>query len=414
VQQYWNYQSFTGQRQVSEQEAVAEIRRLIFAAVEKRLLAEVPLGAFLSGGLDSSTVVAVMSRLQTEPVKTFSIGFAGPEHYNELPYARALARHYHTEHHEFLVKPDIVETVQELVQYADEPFGISSAIPTYLLAKAAREHVTVVLTGDGGDEMFGGYQHYLYEHWAALYRRLPLAFDKWLTGSANLLSGRIDGVLGHWRSRITRFTETARQPSSVRRLGWASGFSEIEKQRLYSPLAAATWPTTTGFLERQLSAPGALLPAAEQNCLDIAVWLADEMLCKVDRMTMAASLEARCPLLDWKLAEYTAGLSFDLKVPGQRTAHLKHLLRRAVADLLPPKLLRRPKRGFNMPLDVWFRNGAKSYLHSVLSPARLRRRGLFVPQEVAALLARHEAGQINASNRLYALLVFETWAEKYL
>jgi asparagine synthase (glutamine-hydrolysing) len=412
VRRYWDYQTFVGDQQLPEQEAVAEIRRLIFAAIEKRLIAEVPLGAFLSGGLDSSTVVAVMSRLKQEPVKTFSVGFAGPVSHNELPYARALAQHYGTEHHEFLVKPNIVETVQEIVRYADEPFGISSAVPTYLLAKAAREHVTVVLTGDGGDEMFGGYPYYLYEQWAALYRRLPLAVDGLLKGSASLLGERVDGALGRLRSRVTRFTEAARQPPGERRLGWASGFSEREKRQLCAPFFHSALPTTTGFLEQQLCAT--LPPAAQQNCLDIAVWLADEMLCKVDRMTMAASLEARCPLLDWKLAEYTAGLSFDLKVPGYRTAKLKHLLRQAVADLLPPALLRRPKRGFNVPLDDWFRNGAKGYLHSVLSPARLRRRGLFETQEVTALLARHEAGQMNASNRLYALLVFETWAEQYL
>lgn len=414
ITRYWDYQNFVGQRDVPEAAAVAEIRRLLFAAVEKRLMAEVPLGAFLSGGLDSSTVVALMSRFKSEPVKTFSIGFEGPESHNELPYARALAQHYRTDHHEFLVKPNIVETVQELVQYADEPFGISSAIPTYLLAKAAREHVTVVLTGDGGDEMFGGYQYYLYEHWASLYRRLPSAVDNWLKRGAGLLGGRVDSSRGHWRSRLTRFTEAARQRPGQRRLGWVSSFAEHEKQALYAPSIASALAPTDSFLERQLEAPGKLSPASQQNCLDIAVWLADEMLCKVDRMTMAASLEARCPLLDWKLAEYTAGLSFDLKVPGFRPSHLKHLLRRAVADLLPPPLLRRPKWGFNVPLDAWFRNGAKSYLHAVLTPTRLRRHGLFAEQEVASLLARHEAGQINASNRLYALLVFETWAEKYL
>jgi asparagine synthase (glutamine-hydrolysing) len=183
---------------------------------------------------------------------------------------------------------------------------------------------------------------------------------------------------------------------------------------LCAPFFHPTLAPTDSFLETRLEVPDRLSPASQQNCLDIAVWLADEMLCKVDRMTMAASLEARCPLLDWKLAEYTAGLSFNLKVPGYRQSNLKHLLRQAVADLLPPPLLRRPKWGFNVPLDVWFRNGAKNYLHAVLSPARLRRRGLFAEQEVASLLARHEAGQINASNRLYALLVFETWAERYL
>ena len=415
LQRYWDYGSFVQDQHASEQEVVAEIRRLLFAAVEKRLISEVPLGAFLSGGLDSSTVVAIMSRIKREPVNTFSIGFEGPETHNELPFARRLAEHCRTNHQEILVKPDIVATVHEVVRYADEPFAISSAIPTLLIAKAARPHMTVVLTGDGGDEVFGGYEHYIYERWANFYRNFPAVVDRLLAVSARLLPGHIDGTLGRLRRRVLRFTSNARSRVGQRRLGWQSGFTEEEKQALYAPAvrqmldASPTW----SFLE-EVTRNGSAAPIVRQNCMDILVWLADEMLAKVDRMTMAASLEARCPLLDRQLVQYLAGVSFDVKVPSWKRGQLKHLLRRAVADLLPPDLLQRPKHGFNVPLDSWFRGGARKFLDSVLSKERIERRGVFDPGSVAALVANHQAGEINASNRLYALLLFEVWAEAYL
>lgn len=415
IKQYWNYLSFVGNETPDEEEAIGTIRKLLFSAVEKRLIAEVPLGAFLSGGIDSSAVVAVMSQLKSAPVKTFAIGFEGPKTHNELPYARLLAERYRTDHHEFLVKPDIVEIVQEIVSFADEPFGISSAIPTYLIAKAARDHVTVVLTGDGGDEIFGGYPNYLWERWAATYRRFPLAVDDLIAHSARLLPGRVDSRIGRWRSRFDRFAATSRTSPGERRLGWASGFSEKEKRSMVitdEEMVALT--TTPHFLEEQIRGRPDFAPELKQNCMDILVSLTDEMLTKVDRMTMGASLEARCPLLDWKLVEYAAGLSFNLKVPGRSSKNLKRLLRRAVSDLLPDELMRRRKHGFNVPLDAWFRGGARKYLESTLSAKRIRDRGVFDSREVDALVTRHMTGQMNASNRLYALLVFETWAEKYL
>ncbi len=218
-----------------------------------------------------------MSRLKEGPVQTFSIGFEGPDTHNELPYARILANHCHTHHHEFLVKPDIIEAVQELVHYADEPFAISSAIPTFLLSKAARQHVTVILTGDGGDEVFGGYEHYLYERWVATYRRLPVNTDLLLRGLGSMLGGRVDGVIGHLRSRVTRFVDNARRSLGQRRLGWTSGFSELEKQRLYTPAVykSVCVSSTTSFLEEQVQFNRPFEPIVQQNCIDILLWLAE-------------------------------------------------------------------------------------------------------------------------------------------
>jgi asparagine synthase (glutamine-hydrolysing) len=415
IERYWSCDAERPEAAVSESEAIEETRRLLFRAVEKRLIAEVPLGAFLSGGLDSSLVVAIMSRLSDRPVKTLSVGFEGPKSHNELPYARRLAEHCRTEHTELTLEPDVVSMVHDLVRYADEPFGISSALPTLLIARAARERLTVVLTGDGGDEMFGGYSHYLWERWATAFRRMPRIADTMLLTAAGTLGRRIDGRAGALRSRVTRFVANARRPDVARRLGWGSAFSHDEKLGLYSDdLAHLSAGTTTALLEQHLDRSRVLEPAAVQNRLDVEVWLPDEMLAKVDRMTMAASIEARCPLLDRDLARFLFRLPFRQKVPGSRGHHLKHLLRRVAADLLPADLLERPKQGFNVPLDAWFRGGASDLLTDVLSPERIRRRGWFRPDAVADLVSAHRTGQAKFSNRLYALFNLELWAQEYL
>ena len=415
TRRYWNCPPLCTESEDSERDAPAIVRDLLFRAVEKRMVADVPLGAFLSGGLDSSLIVAIMSRLRQEPVKTLSVGFAGPQSHNELPFARRLAEHCRTDHHEITLQPDVVSSVHDLVRYEDEPFGITSAIPTLLMARAARDHLTVVLTGDGGDEMFGGYSHYLWERWAAAYRRLPRVADSLLLAAAGTLSRRIDRPAGALRSRVTRFVGNARRPHGSRRLGWGSAFSEQEKLALYSgDLASRSVGATTALLEHHAAAASHLEPAAVQNWLDQSVWLSDEMLTKVDRMTMGASIEARCPLLDRDLARYLAGLPFNQKVPGSRNGDLKHLLRRVAEEFLPADLLKRPKHGFNVPLDAWFRGGAGLLLADALSPQRVACRGWFRPEAVTRLLSEHQTGRAKFSNRLYALFYLELWAQEYL
>jgi asparagine synthase (glutamine-hydrolysing) len=415
IERYWSCDEPLTSSPVPEDEAIDEIRRLLFRAVEKRLVADVPLGAFLSGGLDSSLVVAIMSRLSDQPVKTLSVGFEGPKSHNELPFARCLAEHCRTDHTELTLKPDVVSMVHDLVHYADEPFGISSALPTLLIARAARERLTVVLTGDGGDEIFGGYSHYLWERWASAFRRLPRVADSVLLTAAGTLGRRIDGRAGALRSRITRFVSNARRPDVARRLGWGSAFSHNEKLALYADdLTDIATSSTTAVLERYVERARELEPAAIQNRLDVEVWLPDEMLAKVDRMTMGASIEARCPLLDRDLARFLFALPFRQKVPGSRDRHLKHLLRRVAADLLPAELLARPKQGFNVPLDAWFRGEAGNLLTDVLSPDRVRRRGWFRPEAVEELVTAHRSGTAKFSNRLYALFNLELWAQEYL
>lgn len=412
---WWDYRSFVNDAPATEAELVSEVRQRLYDAVQKRLVAEVPLGAFLSGGMDSSAVVGVMSRLRAQPVKTFSIGFEGPATHNELPQAAAVARHLGTDHHEFLVKPDIVELLPELTHFLDEPFAISSAIPTYLISRAARQHVTVVLTGDGGDETFGGYENYLFERWARAWRLLPQGVDGLVSAAAGRLAGHIEHPLGRAASRAARFVSTARLGLAERRLGWVNGLTEDRKRALYASGFAASNANTAQMLAGRLEGlRHGLRSEQEVNALDNLVWLPDEMLTKVDRMTMAASVEARSPLLDRPMIESLAGFGLGVKIPGNTSRSLKSLLRKAIADILPPEKFSFRKWGFNVPMDRWFRTGAKGFLESHLGPDRLGRRGIFDPTAVAALNARHQRGEVNASSQLYALLVFEIWAEASL
>lgn len=413
IRRWWSFPEAV--HGLPERDALEETRRLLFAAVEKRLMSEVPLGAFLSGGLDSSVVVAIMSRLLVEPVRTFSVGFAGQRRHDERPFAQALARHCKTEHTEFVLKPDLAELTGHMVRHAGEPFAISSAIPLTLLAREARKHVTVVLTGDGGDESFGGYEHYKYEQWAARYRRLPRPVDMLARAAFRAGSAGVGTPVGRMRSRGVRFLASARAGVSERRLGWSAGWNEDQKRALLAPdvLPAPVGVSTTRLLDETANVGGIGGLSAIMR-LDSLVWLPEEMLAKVDRMTMAASIEARCPFLDADLVAFAASLPVAMKVPHSGGRSLKRLLRRSIRDLLPEALRDRPKHGFNVPLDSWFRGELRGYATSMLSPRRVRRRGLLDPGAVEQLLAEHDCGWANAGARIFALIALEVWAQEYL
>jgi asparagine synthase (glutamine-hydrolysing) len=417
VREYWHWPSVSHGVSAGVP-TVTAVKDLLCSAVEKRLESEVPLGVFLSGGLDSGVVAAIMSRLLARPVDAFSVGFEGPGTHNELPLARATAAHIGARHHEFVFRPDIVELLPEIVDATDEPFAISSSIPLLLLSRAARQQVTVVLTGDGGDEVLGGYAHYLYERWAGQVRAFPRSFSRVMSGAAAAVPGPVTSFAGAARKRVRHLLDNAWLPGPQRRLGWTAWFDEDEKWNLYSEA-----------LRRQLSqrpiATAQRLRAAEPGMcgrdpaevaayLDAANWLPDEMLTKVDRMTMSASIEARCPLLDRELVSYCARLPMSTRIPGNRDSHLKSILKTIAKDLLPETVLRGRKHGFNVPLDTWFRGGARSYLEHHLSRERIESRGLFDPDVVKDLIDRHMAGAANLSSRLFGLLTFEVWAEKNL
>lgn len=397
---YWDlaYPLEGQERQVSEAEACREVRALLSAAVERRLLSDVPLGAFLSGGIDSSVVVSLMSRLMGRRVKTFSIGFTGDKDLDETPFSRLVARHFNTDHTEFIVEPKAFDLVEKLLWHHDQPYGDSSAIPTYLLAKLAREHVTVALSGDGGDEVFGGYERFL---GAIMAERLPVSAIQLGIAATGALLGlgisRRPVVRGH------RFLLQAAKPLRDRYLAWCSFFSQdFLAELLVAPVPAGTRDSFDRCFEQTEGC--SVLHRILQ--LNFKTYLPDDLLVKMDRMSMAHGLETRSPFLDTALVEYMASLPPHYKVNRWK---LKYLLKQAFADLLPKEILRRGKRGFAVPLAAWFRGELKEWVGDLLlSGAPLYRP--FIRQDcVQKIYQAHQDRVRDHGPHLWALMNFEIW-----
>ena len=381
----------------SEEQACERLRQTFDEAVRMRMIADVPLGAFLSGGVDSSCVVASMALQSSRPVKTFSIGFE-ESRFNELPYAALLAKKYGTEHHEILVRPDSVELIPRLVGHFGEPFADSSAIPTFLVSEFAARHVKVALSGDGGDELFAGYKRF----------------------ATVLQLQRMDGLPASVRRGLSWISErlpySAYGKSYLRMLGLQPGLMRyfednyapyFLRQRLLQP----EWmlPADAGFPQRAFA--GYLLPEdtdmlSQAMYFETAVNLPGDMLVKVDRMSMANSLEVRCPLLDQEVAEFAAAIPHAWRI---RHGKGKQFLLRALGDRLLPELLNRPKMGFGVPLADWFRGPLRELLRDHLTSSRFLDRGFVVPQFLNHLLEEHERRRRDNSYWLWALLVLELW-----
>jgi asparagine synthase (glutamine-hydrolysing) len=405
VKQYWDF-PFESVQARSEDEAVEELRELLEESVRVRLISDVPLGAFLSGGVDSSVVVGLMARASTKPVKTFSIGFH-EDSYDELRYARIAAKHFETDHHEFIVTPDICRIVDELVWHFDEPFADSSAIPTYMVAKLARAHVTVALSGDGGDELFAGYTRYVVDRRRSTFARLPRALRQGLmqpvsrslphgAWGRNYLYNVAQDPIDRYIDSISMFTS----------LNKRSLLTDDFRQRLNGKEDAAL----ENF--RQLAASvrtGEPLDALLY--LDSKTYLPGDILTKVDRMTMAVSLEARAPLLDHKLMEFAARLPASMKMRGLQT---KHIFKRAVRDLVPAEILDRPKQGFGIPLDRWINDQLRERTRETLTEQRTRERGIVNQDYVQKLLDEHERGRRDHSGALWTLLMLEFWHRSFV
>jgi asparagine synthase (glutamine-hydrolysing) len=406
TERYWRLR-YGDKRRLTEDEACEELRGRLREAVRLRLVSDVPLGAFLSGGIDSGTVVALMAEQTGAPVKTFSIGFEEKE-YDELAYARLVAQRYGTDHHEVIVRPNAVEIFPKLVWHYNEPFADSSAIPTYYLAQVTRRHVTVALNGDAGDENFAGYDRYLAGAMAA---RTPPALRAALAGAARLVphAGRPRGVL----ARGKRFLEVLGEPPERRYLGWMSHFNGRLKADLCTRefLEAAGQVDSGVLLLRAFAASDA--PDLVDATLDVDVntYLPDDLLVKVDIATMAHSLEGRSPLLDHTLMEFCASLPSHMKLRGRVK---KYILKRAVRDLLPAEIIERPKMGFGVPLDHWFRRDLREMAHDLLTGPRARARGYFRPQTVERLLAEHVRGARTWHYQLWNLLVLELWHRMFI
>jgi asparagine synthase (glutamine-hydrolysing) len=403
VRPYWQisaHEPFTG----TADEAAAGLRTVLDDAVRSHMISDVPLGAFLSGGVDSSAVVGLMAQASDRPVKTFSIGFDDPQH-NELEYARAVATHFGTDHHEFVVRPDGLAILDQLIDHFDEPFADSSAIPTWYVSEIARRHVTVVLSGDGGDELFGGYDRYLAHPRVERFDRLPLPGRRAIASKVWPLLP--NGVQGKNFLRHVARDEDGRFIDSI------AYFHEDEKDALYAPdfRASLRDVSAQAILGRHFARFQALPARSRMMRLDFETYLPEDVLTKVDRMSMAHSIESRVPLLDNEVIDYAATLPEHLKIHNGRR---KHVLKEAIKDLVPSSLLERKKQGFGIPLGVWFRGGLTDIFTDVLGSARTRQRGYFQPGFVDRLMHEHLSGRRDHTLRLWQLLVFELWHRHYI
>ena len=405
--QYWDV-PYQPNRQ-SKAECAEMLSGLLSDAVRIRLVSDVPLGAFLSGGIDSSTVVGYMSRSMTEPVQTFSIGFEDST-YNELPYAEAVANHFSTNHHVEVLNPDYANLAEELVCQYDEPFADTSIFPTYLVSKVARQKVKVALSGDGGDELFAGYDTYLAEKMNRYYGRLPDAlrqnllpkFAHWLPPQP---------AKKGWVNKVKRMVEGGALHPALQHTRWMIFMNQGEKNSLYSSSlrAALQDDLTASVLRGYFEKADGFDRLAQQQYVDIKTYLVDDILVKVDRMSMAVSLEARVPLLDHRIVEFAMNLPPHMKLNGSRT---KSILRDAVKDLVPGLVLEKPKEGFSIPMKHWLCTSLKPMMLDLLSKESLQKHGYFDHQVVARWVQEHLDGRVNHSHRLWALMVFELWHHK--
>lgn len=389
-----------------------EFHALLKESVEMRMISDVPLGAFLSGGIDSSSIVAAMSQLSPNKVKTFSIGFE-EKSYSELPFSQKVADLCHTDHHTRTLAPDIHELVLFLADYLDEPLADFSNFPTYLVSKTAREHVTVALSGDGGDEIFGGYEHYIAQKLArSIDWRLLQPFHKLLAKTTHLFppSKLKKGFI----NRIKRFSEGLENPILDRHFRWMIFLSSTQKRNLYSP----------DFLSRDFLTPLHLREPFKQHFetsktwrginrdlyLDFKTYMVEDILSKVDRMSMAASLEARAPLLDYKMVEFAFSLPPNYKVRGGVT---KWFFKKAMEGILPNEIIYRQKEGFSIPIKNWLKSELNDLMNEALSPKRISEMNYFNPFYIQRMMFEHMQGIQNHAHRLWPLIVFSLWKDRF-
>ncbi|HKM52260.1 MAG TPA: asparagine synthase (glutamine-hydrolyzing), partial [Isosphaeraceae bacterium] len=422
IESYWN-PDWNLERKRSIEDDVLELRSTLSDAVREQMIADVPLGAFLSGGIDSTIIVGLMQRASNRPVKTFAIGFPDPA-YDETHYAALAAKHLGAEHHVFIVEPKAWETLPALAWQFDEPFADSSALPTWHVARETRRAVTVALTGDAGDELFGGYDRYRALALTELFHRLPATTRKWIGGTMARVLPRSGRAKTRLRA-LERLFENINDPADARYLGWLTTFDESGRMVLYSdpqldrlastaslsPDQGATDPAT--LITRACAAAGRRDKVTQAMIGDLLTYLPGDLLVKVDLASMAHSLECRAPFLDHRVVELAAAMPLDRKLrfhPGRS----KVVLKRAFADLLPPPIRTRPKMGFGVPVGRWFRTELEQELREILLDRSTLDRGLFRAETVRNLIAEHRDGRREHGHRLWALLMLELWFREHL
>ena len=411
LERYWQL-DFSHKISISEEEAGERVVDLLRDAVRVRLMSEVPLGAFLSGGIDSSAIVALMAQESSEKVKTFSIGFEEQD-FSELHHARRVAEHVGAEHHEFIVRPDAMEILPTLVEHYGEPFADSSAVPSYYVSRETRKYVTVALNGDGGDECFAGYERYAAMNLAQRYAKVLPAIIR------DGVIRNVARALPEFQSRANplrkaqRFLAAASLSPVQRYLRWVSAFDEQAKLNLYSSdfRSETAAFSTIGFLEPWFAKANGSGIVDASLLTDTMTYLPNDLLVKMDIASMTVSLEARSPFLDHHLMEFAASLPENLKLRGMTT---KYLLKRVLKQFVPEENLTRAKMGFGVPIGHWFRGTMQPFLRETLLSEKALSRGLFNRASVRQLIDQHVANKVNHEHRLWSLLMLELWFQRFI
>jgi len=410
IERYWKL-SFLPKHKIKEEDLKKEIIERLKEAVRIRLISDVPLGAFLSGGIDSSATVALMSGMMNEPVKTFSIGFK-EKAYDELKYAKMIANRFRTSHTEFMVEPRAIELIDKLVWHYNEPFADSSAIPTYYVSKLAREHVTVILNGDGGDEDFAGYGRYVANEFSrVIHRFFPTPVAKAILPFVMAMPHGTDPDNFFWR--LKRFLQEYIKSPEMRNAHWLCHFTTEMKSELYADGFLSQFSGIDSFellLDKYKEAEAESF-LDKTLYADVMMYLPDDLLVKVDVASMANSLEARSPFLDHEFMEFIARIPSELKLRGRTT---KYILKEALKGILPDEVLYREKMGFGVPLDHWFRNELKEMAYDTLLSDRALQRGYFKKEAVKKILDEHLAGKWNWHNHIWNLLMLELWHRMFI
>jgi asparagine synthase (glutamine-hydrolysing) len=409
IKSYWNL-SFGGNKQSrpNEEACAEQLEALLHESVQLHLMSDVPFGAFLSGGVDSSLIVALMQQVMNVPVKTFSVGFqgGGSEAFSELPFARLVAKRFETDHHEIYVTPqDLMNLAEKVVWHLDQPIADNACVANYMVSKLAAQHVKMVLTGEGGDELFAGYARYAGEQLSSVFRFVP--------GPAKSLALSVMQRLPGLRRPKVAMLALCQGDELTRLTTWFPLFDRTRKASLLSRemFDQLSDPYGEEVFRAQLSGIDTDEWLSRMLYVDTKLWLPDDLLARGDKTSMAASLEGRVPLLDHQLVEFAASLPSDMKI--KRLAR-KYLLKKVARKWLPAEVIDRKKEGFPMPFSLWFRKECRSFVHDLLSPETTKRRGLFNSAYIQTLLNEHDAGTSDHGNLLWGLISVELWHRAFL
>lgn len=404
ISRYWDISFKKNKLIKTDEEYAEELLHLLRESVKLRLRSDVPFGAFLSGGLDSSIIVALMAEVMDEPVKTFSVGFSDAGNQDELPYARQVADHFGCEHHSFeITARDFLDNAENVLWHMDQPISDHATVATFMVAKLARQHVKMVLTGEGGDELFAGYARYEGERFASLNNVIPAPIGQLIRSGARVLPGLR-------RAKVAIDALTIKD-EATRFANWFPMLSDDMKAELLTGRMAELRAGAANVFRDCLDRTDATDPLDRMLYTDTKLWLADFLLLRGDKLTMANSLEARVPLLDHKLVEFAASLPTSMKLRGRTR---KYLLKKVGSTLLPGSIVNRKKQGFPIPIDRWLRNEARELVNDTLCPGIIKQRGLFDPGYVSKLVADHESGYFNYSKEIWGLVSVEMWMRQFV